>query len=102
VPAETLAVEEIAAAGPGGNFMVSDLTARRFRQDLWQPGVWDWEALPEWLASGSHSDRSRAKQRIREILSSPPSDRGISAEFERDLRAIIERAIAAGDANQQR
>ena len=95
---EALAVEDIAAIGPGGSFMTSELTARRFRRDLWQPGVWDWEALPEWRASGARSDRHRAKDRIREILSSAPPEPGISEGLERDLRAIIARAVAANAA----
>ncbi len=85
--------------GPGGSFMGSDLTARRFRRDLWQPRIWDWEALPQWLASGAHSDRRRAKERIRDILSLPPPEPGISPECERDLRAIIDRAVAATEAD---
>jgi len=95
VSPETLAVEDIAAIGPGGSFMTSELTARRFRCDLWQPRIWDWQALPEWVASGTHSDRYRAKERIREILASPPSEPAISEDLERDLRAIIARAVAA-------
>jgi trimethylamine--corrinoid protein Co-methyltransferase len=98
VTAETLAVEDIASVGPGGNFVGSSLTARRFRQELWQPSVWDWQALPDWMASGSHSDRHRAKERIQEILSSPPPESGITEEFEQDLRAIIARAVTANAA----
>jgi len=99
ITTETLAVEDIASVGPGGNFVGSPLTAQRFRQDLWQPNLWDWQALPEWLASEAHSDRLRAKQRIQEILSSPPPEPGISEEFEGDLRAIIARAVAANAAD---
>ena len=99
VTAETLAVDDIASVGPGGNFMGSTLTAQHFRQDLWQPSIWDWQVLPEWLTSGAHSDRRRAKKRIQEILSSPPPEPGISEELEEDLRAIIARAVAANAAD---
>ena len=99
VTSETLAVEDIATAGPGGNFVGSALTAQRFRQELWQPRVWDWQALPEWLTSGAHSDRRRAKILIQEILSSPEPEPGISGELEHDLRAIIARAVAANAAD---
>jgi trimethylamine:corrinoid methyltransferase-like protein len=95
---ETLAVEDIATIGPGGSVMASELTARRFRRDLWQPRIWDWEALPEWLASGAHTDRARAKGCVREILASPPPEPGISEDLERDLRAIVARAVAASAA----
>lgn len=92
---ETCAVEDIVAVGPGGNFVGSDLTAKRFRAELWEPQVWDRESLQEWLAHGARDERRRVKDRIREVLAGPAPESGLSEDCERDVRAIIARAIAA-------
>jgi trimethylamine--corrinoid protein Co-methyltransferase len=95
---EALAVAEIAEVGPGGTFIGTELTAKRFRTELWEPTMWARSSVKEWLAAGAVSDRARAKARIREILSEPAPAPGLSDECERDLRAIIARAVAAGAA----
>ena len=95
VSPESCAVDDIMATGPGGNFLGSDLTVARFRTEVWQPDLWTRESLPQWLRSGAHSDRERAKQRIREILAQTSAEPLMSEECERDLRAIISRAVAA-------
>ena len=95
---EALAVADIADAGPGGTFIGTDLTAKRFRAEIWEPAVWARSSVKGWLAAGAVTDRERAKARIREILSEPAPEPGLSEECERDLRAIIARAVAAGAA----
>lgn len=95
---EALAVAEIAEVGPGGAFIGTELTAKRFRTELWEPTIWARSSVKEWLAAGAVSDRARARARIREILSEPEQEPGLSDECERDLRAIIARAVAAGAA----
>jgi trimethylamine--corrinoid protein Co-methyltransferase len=92
---ETCAVEDIVSVGPGGNFVGSDLTANRFRAELWEPAVWDRESLQEWLARGGSDERRRVKDRIREVLASPAPESRLSDDCERDVRAIIARAVAA-------
>jgi trimethylamine--corrinoid protein Co-methyltransferase len=99
VSTETCAVEDIAAVGPGGHFFGTDLTARRFRDDLWEPRVWDRRSLQDWQASGGVSERQRAKGRIADILATAPSEPGLTPDFERRLRGIIDRAIAANAAD---
>ncbi|MCJ7751594.1 MAG: trimethylamine methyltransferase family protein, partial [Armatimonadetes bacterium] len=95
---EALALAEIAEVGPGGTFIGTDLTARRFRHDVWEPSIWARESTKAWQEAGAVSDRARAKSRIKEILSEPDETRGLSESCERDLRAIIARAVAAGAA----
>ena len=98
VSSEACAVEEIAGVGPGGSFIGTDLTAKRFRQDQWQPRIWDRDSLHEWVGKGRVGEGDRARERIREVLSAPRPTPGMSEECERDLRAIIARAMDAGAA----
>ncbi|MFB3881101.1 MAG: trimethylamine methyltransferase family protein [Armatimonadota bacterium] len=98
VSEEALAVAEIAEVGPGGSFIGTDLTTRRFRTEVWNPGLWAGGSTQMWQTAGAVSDRTRAKQRIRQILSEPRPEPSLSEECERDLRAIIRRAVDAGAA----
>ncbi len=98
VSPETCAVADIKEVGPGGNFMGSGLTAQRFRQELWEPAIWDRQSLQGWQASGARSERERVKERIRALLFASPETPSLTPECERDLRAIIRRAVAAGAA----
>jgi len=92
---EALAAADIMEAGPGGTFIGSDLTAKRFRAEIWEPTIWARASVKEWQASGAATDRQRAKERISEILAQPAPPPGLSEDCERDLRAIIARAVAA-------
>jgi trimethylamine--corrinoid protein Co-methyltransferase len=96
--AEALAVAEIAEVGPGGTFIGTDLTARRFRQEVWEPSLWSRESTKAWQEAGAVSDRERAKRLVKEILAQPQGTSGVSEDCERDLRAIIESAVTAGAA----
>jgi len=98
VTEETCAVAEIKEVGPGGSFVGTDLTAQRFRQEVWEPKVWAKESLQNWLLSGAPSDRARAKQLVRDLLASQDDHPGLSEECEQDLRAIIAQAVAHGAA----
>ncbi len=94
VSEESLAVADVKEVGPGGSFIGTDLTAARFRSDVWQPTVWDRASLQEWLRTDGKTDSERAKERVRDILSTADEEQLMSEECERDLRAIIDRAVA--------
>ncbi len=95
VTPEACALDDIRSVGPGGNFVGSDMTAKRFRREFWEPHVWDRQSLQDWRAAGAVGERERAKDRIRSILAAAPPEPGVSEECERDLRGIIARAVAA-------
>jgi trimethylamine--corrinoid protein Co-methyltransferase len=63
-----LALETIRRVGPGGHFLAQKHTARFFRQELWQPGVFDRRNLDGWKANGAPPLRKVLTQRAREIL----------------------------------
>jgi len=95
VSEETLAVEEIKEVGPGGSFLGTELTAARFREEVWQPRVWEREALRGRAAGDGKRERERVKERVREVIAGTPEERGLSEECEQELRGIIARAVAA-------
>ncbi len=95
VSPEACAVDDIKSVGPGGNFVGSDLTAKRFREELWEPRVWDRQGLQDWRTGGAVSERESARERVRSILAAAAPEPGLSEECERDLRATIARAVAA-------
>ena len=69
VTPETIGLEQLRAAGPGGNFLTEPYTVRNLRRFLWQPQlstrlVWDeWQAVHE-----GRDMRQRANLRARALL----------------------------------
>jgi trimethylamine---corrinoid protein Co-methyltransferase len=89
---ESLALDVIRRAGPGGNFL-SDKHTRRHAGALWRPGVWDRTPYGQWLRDGRRGALEHAEERAREILQTHvpaalPDD--VAAE----LRRLVERADA--------
>ena len=69
------AVEEIAAVGPGGNFLFSERTRRAARSgEFLLPSILGRLSRDAWLEAGSPTIYDRARERVREILSAPPVD----------------------------
>jgi trimethylamine--corrinoid protein Co-methyltransferase len=91
VDAETLAVEAVAAAGWGGDFLSSDHTARQFARSLWSPAVFSTESFARWSAGGSRGEREAARDRARDLLAAaPPLEPQMPARLERQLSLIID------------
>jgi trimethylamine--corrinoid protein Co-methyltransferase len=67
VSAETLMLDEIHRVGPGGHFLDTEQTLRRFR-DFWYPGLLDRGRREQWRAAGSTTLGQRLRSRVREIL----------------------------------
>jgi trimethylamine--corrinoid protein Co-methyltransferase len=59
--AESVALDVIHKAGPGGDFLTAPHTLKHFRE-LWQPDLFDRRRADDWLATGS----KRLNQRLRE------------------------------------
>jgi trimethylamine--corrinoid protein Co-methyltransferase len=68
--------DEVAAIGPGGNFLTAGLTRTHFRQSVDKQAIWPAMTLERWQASGSPSADSILKRYVRQLLdeSTPPSD----------------------------
>lgn len=65
---ETLAVDQIAGVGPGGEFLSLPHTRRNFRREIWQPGLADRSSRGDWEARGGQDHWQRARRRACEIL----------------------------------
>jgi trimethylamine--corrinoid protein Co-methyltransferase len=67
VDEETLMLDELHRTGPGGHFMDSRQTLKRFR-DFWFPGLLDRKRREQWLAAGGLPLGQRLNARVLEIL----------------------------------
>ena len=89
---EELAVDLIAALGPGGNFMATDHTARHFRGELWEPRIWSRQMVGSWLQTGRKVDVDYAREMYEGLKPDLVIEPKIADQEERDIRALIERA----------
>jgi trimethylamine--corrinoid protein Co-methyltransferase len=79
-----LALESIDRVGPGGNFLVDDLTLKYLREERFLPIMMVRSTRQAWEAKGAKNLRERAKDKVRQILShhQPPSlDQDVSKEI---------------------
>ena len=92
VDEETLALDSILQAGPGGNYMALEHTARHFRTALWEPSVWSRLMLSSWFEQGRKLDVDYARDLYRAMSPDLDIEPRISREEEADVRALIQRA----------
>lgn len=93
-PADPDFVAEIAAVGPGGNFLASQVTRRAARsREFLAPTLVGRHAYEAWRDLGSPSMYGRARDRVREILAEPVVDPLPDA-----VEAELARVLAAADA----
>jgi trimethylamine---corrinoid protein Co-methyltransferase len=64
---DTLMLDELHQVGPGGHFLDTKQTLRRFR-DFWFPGLLDRKRWEQWVAEGSTTLGQRLSARVKEIL----------------------------------
>jgi trimethylamine--corrinoid protein Co-methyltransferase len=86
---EDLALDQVAAVGPGGNFVETRHTLRRARTAGFLPAIADREMRHTWQAAGARDSQARALDQVRDILRrdnpavfSPDVDARIRARFE--------------------
>ena len=66
---ETLALDAIARADPGGGFLADDHTLKHWRTAQWFPSVLDRRQYNDWVSLGSKDLYTRLNERVRAILS---------------------------------
>jgi trimethylamine--corrinoid protein Co-methyltransferase len=68
VDRETLAVETIAQAGPGGHVMGSKHTRRHMREVQWRPTILNRQGRDNWLADGGLDLAAKARAKAIDLL----------------------------------
>lgn len=107
---ESIGLDTILAAGPGGNYLAADHTLAFFRTEHWQPEIWSRQMLRPRMAGGAQLDTDRARENVRQSLraarqtdaASCPHGERFPAVLEREIRRIIGRAGAALHIDQVR
>jgi trimethylamine---corrinoid protein Co-methyltransferase len=88
---ETLGLDAIREAGPGGNYLSSTHTVKFMRQEYFRPAVADRRNRETWEAAGAQDGRERARMIVKKILEThrPASiDPAVDAEIRKrfDIR----------------
>jgi trimethylamine--corrinoid protein Co-methyltransferase len=81
---EHVAVDAIERVGPGGNFLIDDLTLKYFKAERYFPRLLLRETRGTWEAKGAKSFRDRARERVKHILTTHetnPLDLKVSKEL---------------------
>ncbi|RXL56135.1 trimethylamine methyltransferase, partial [Citrobacter sp. AAK_AS5] len=78
---------ELHRTGPGGHFMDSKQTLKRFR-DFWFPGLLDRKRREQWLAAGGQPLGQRLNGRVQEILKEHRA-RPLSQDQARGIQEVL-------------
>jgi trimethylamine--corrinoid protein Co-methyltransferase len=91
---DTIGLETILKAGPGGQYLNCIHTAQNFRYEIWNPAIWSREMLQAWIADGAELDVDKARDFVRRVQREIDREpvQMISPSLERDVLNLIERA----------
>jgi trimethylamine--corrinoid protein Co-methyltransferase len=95
VSQETVGLETILEAGPGGHYLDKDHTLRHFREEHWRPTLWSRQMLRPWLEGKRRLDVDVAREMVlqfqRELGRQPPEP-ALSEHLENEVLHIIDHA----------
>jgi trimethylamine--corrinoid protein Co-methyltransferase len=86
---ETLALDVIRQAGPGGDYLGLDHTFRYFRKELYNPRLFKRQSMEEWMRGGKKTAHQAAHEQVLQILAQAGPVQllpGADAELERALK----------------
>ena len=89
---ETLALDVIHKAGPGGNFLTEAHTLKNFRKEVWYPRLLDRRPYSRWVAEGSLTLGQRLNMMTRETLEKH-SPEPLEPSIRRTLDGILARGV---------
>ena len=81
---ETMAVEEIKKAGPGGNFVSSPHTFKHFRTEFSIPEIFTRDTYDKWDKGEKLDAKQRANRKVNELIENyerPAMDKGLEKEL---------------------
>jgi trimethylamine--corrinoid protein Co-methyltransferase len=90
---DTLAVDAIREVGPGGDFIAHDHTYDHFREEQWQPRLFNRDEPDTWKRKGSQTYGDVLTKRVREILATHAAE-PLSEDVQRQVDEIAQRAEA--------
>ena len=90
ISGETLALDEIAHVGPGGNYLSSRHTRRHMRE-TWYPTLFERGTYPDWEGKGGKTLGERAAERVSSILATHQPE-PLPEDVRARLREIVRRA----------
>lgn len=91
---DSMALNVIEDAGPGGHFLEHDHTYYRFKNEIWQPQLLNRQVWENWEASGGKTFGERVRERVIEVLETetePLMDDAMFAEIKRVCELADER-----------
>jgi len=88
---EALGLDVIEAAGPGGSFLDSEHTVRRFRRELWFPRLLDRQFYQAWKDGGGEGAEDRCRRRKEQILATHRVE-PVSRELDQAIGEVVRAA----------
>ena len=89
---ESIGLDTIFEAGPGGGYLDKVHTVRYMRKERWHPEIWSRQMLQPWLAGGSKLDVDLAREIALDVKAKAVEYHGLAESVERDILALIEKA----------
>jgi trimethylamine--corrinoid protein Co-methyltransferase len=87
---DTLMLDELDSVGPGGHFLHTDQTLKRFR-DFWYPGLLDRSIRSTWLDQGALTLGERLNAKVKAILKEH-QPKPLEPEKKQKLQEILAKA----------
>jgi trimethylamine--corrinoid protein Co-methyltransferase len=91
VTPETLAVDTIAAIGPGNHYLAHPQTKAHHRQQIWLPELISRKGYDTWQAEGGMTLRQRARAKLLKIMETH-QPRSLPPEVLREMDNLLEGA----------
>ena len=98
VTPETLAMDTIAAIGPGNHYLTHRQTKANYREQIWRPELISRKRYDAWEAEGELTLRQRARAKLLNILETH-EPQPLPAEVLREMDVLLETAGAARKAS---
>lgn len=91
VTPETLAVDTIAAIGPGHHYLTHPQTKAHYRQQIWMPELISRKGYDAWQAEGGRTLRQRAHAKLLKIMETH-QPRPLPPDVLREMDVLLDRA----------
>jgi len=92
---ERLAIDEITAVGPGGNFLGRKHTRKFYLSEFFQHKLFDKRTRMDWEAAGRKEIRERAREKVKKMLSEHTSRPELPTGAREQISKIVKEAESA-------